>query len=70
MTPLKLKAYLVLKKQASEREVARALAIDIALACQLLQFWVKRGFCVELTRCDSCQLCDQVYYQWVDPCIK
>lgn len=70
MTPLKLKKFLSSRHQASVEEIKTAFGIGSGLALALLGFWIKRGFCVEITACESCNLCDIQYYQWRNPCTK
>lgn len=71
MTPLKLKSFLSQKNTVSILDIMNAFNISVGLATELIRFWVKRGCCIEVQSCDSCQLCDpQTYYQWKTVCVE
>lgn len=66
MTPLKVKAFLSTSKPMALKDIAKQFGIGIALASNLVDFWVKRGCCMPIPSCSSCKLCDQnVQYQWI-----
>ncbi|WP_425248424.1 hypothetical protein [Candidatus Synchoanobacter obligatus] len=41
--------------------------IDMVMSQLLIQFWVKKGRCVQKVLCGDCQVTcpSQVYYRWI-----
>lgn len=71
MTPLKLKYFLSQHKTVSLLDISNAFNISMELATELIRFWMKRGYCIEIQSCESCQLCDRlIYYQWKTECVE
>lgn len=67
MTPLSVRAYLIKKGDVSIRMLSEHFQIDMVMSQLLIQFWVKKGRCVQKVLCGDCQVTcpSQVYYRWI-----
>ncbi len=68
MTPITLRAYMQKNSNVSLQDIMQNLSIDLELGKSLVQFWVVRGLCKQVSSCHGCHAkCEsKLYYQWIE----